>query len=149
MCWWNGAAEGWMAPLQRPLPAPGCDGAAVALVRQADDGHIIGYDIPGMAYWVLSAQEEVGRVDLDNHGRFPATASHAHQHGYLERPVVDEWLSVLGQVMERQWPGIALPKPKAKVVVSTTSTAPVATPLAVLDSCSAQWLVMCSSVAAR
>jgi hypothetical protein len=118
MSWWNGAAEGWTAPLQRPLPAPGATALPSPLVRQADDGHVVGYDIPGLAYWMLSRQEEVGRLDLDNHGRFPATASHAHQHGYLERPVVDEWLDVLGQVMERQWPGFAMRKPEPAVVVS-------------------------------
>jgi hypothetical protein len=118
MYWWDGAAEDWTAPLRRPLPAPGAAALPSPLVRKTADGHFIGYDIPGMAYWMLSRQEEVGRLDLDSHGRFPATASHAHQHGYLERPVVDEWLNVLGQVMERQWPGFACRKPEAAVVVS-------------------------------
>jgi uncharacterized protein DUF7033 len=40
--------------------------------------------------------------------RFPATASHAHRHGYLERPIVDEWLDVLGQVARRTWPSLRL-----------------------------------------
>jgi hypothetical protein len=55
---------------------------------------------------MLARVEEIGRMDLDNHGRFPATASHAFQHGYLDRPVVDEWLHLLGQVIKRQWPGL-------------------------------------------
>jgi hypothetical protein len=50
--------------------------------------------------------EEIGRTDLDNHERFPATSSHAFKHGYLDRPVVDEWLHLLGQVIQRQWPGV-------------------------------------------
>lgn len=118
MCWWDGASEGWKAPLLQPLPAPGTRALPSPLVSQADHGHAIGYDIPGLAYWMLSRQEEVGRQDLDNHGRFPATASHAHRHGYLERPVVDEWLGILAQVMARQWPGFAPRSPKAAILVS-------------------------------
>src|SRR5690606_36781734 len=51
---------------------------------------------------------EIGRRDLDDHQRFPATSSHAFQHSYLERPVVDEWRAILGQMSQRQWPGIEL-----------------------------------------
>jgi len=67
---------------------------------------------------MLSRQEEVGRSDLDAHGRFPATSSHAHKHGYLERPVVDEWLHILGQVMLRTWPGIELKQHSFRMRVS-------------------------------
>lgn len=52
------------------------------------------------------------------HGRFPATASHAFRHGYLERPVVDEWLHILGQVIQRTWPGIALKRHAFSIKVS-------------------------------
>lgn len=118
ICQWDGAEEGWTMPLRRPLPAPGAAALPSPLVRQEGDGHFIAYDIPGLAYWMLSRQEEVGRTDLDHHGRFPATSSHAHQHGYLERPVVDEWVNVLAQVIKRQWPGLVLRKPQSAIVVS-------------------------------
>lgn len=71
-------------------------------------GMHVAYDILGLTCWMLSHQEEVGRSDLDKHGRFPATSSHGFKHDYLERPVVDEWLIILGQVVERTWPGIEL-----------------------------------------
>ncbi|RTZ42585.1 hypothetical protein EKL30_11740 [Candidimonas sp. SYP-B2681] len=61
-----------------------------------------------MIYWMLSRQEEVNRSDLDSHQRFPATASHAYKHGYLERPVVDEWFVILAQVVHRLWPRLEL-----------------------------------------
>jgi hypothetical protein len=67
---------------------------------------------------MLSRLEEVGRTDLDSHGRFPATSSHAYKHGYLERPIVDEWLYVLGQVIQRTWPGIALKQHRFSIKVS-------------------------------
>ncbi|EON19593.1 hypothetical protein C265_11226 [Cupriavidus sp. GA3-3] len=67
---------------------------------------------------MLSRQEEVGRSDLDSYGRFPASASHAGKHGYLERPVVDEWLHILGQVISRLWPELQLRQQRASMKVS-------------------------------
>lgn len=103
---WDGANEGWDTPLDRPLPAPGSASLRSPLIEKDKQGVTIHYDILGLAYWMLSRQEEVGRSDLDLHGRFPATASHAYKHGYLERPVVDEWLDILGQVIKRLWPSL-------------------------------------------
>jgi hypothetical protein len=67
---------------------------------------------------MLTRQEELGRTDLDNHGRFPATSSHAYKYGYLERPIVDEWLHILGQVIELTWPGISLKQHQFSMKVS-------------------------------
>lgn len=100
--------EGWQAALGRLMPAPGAERLRKPLVETVPDGCIVNYDILGLASWMLSRAEEFGRVDLDEHGRFPATASHAYRHGYLGRPVVDEWFSLLRQVARRVWPGINL-----------------------------------------
>jgi hypothetical protein len=105
---WDASAEGWQSVLVSPLPAPGVASLPSQLITSTDHGMNVAYDIMGLTYWMLSRQEEVGRTDIDEHGRFPATSSHAHKHGYLERPVVDEWIHILGQVMQRTWPGIKL-----------------------------------------
>ncbi|SHI16743.1 polysaccharide deacetylase family protein [Pollutimonas bauzanensis] len=105
---WDATAEGWQTPLRLPLPAPGMDTLPFPLIEQRATGYAIHYDILGLTYWMLSRQEEVGRTDLDRHGRFPAISSHAYKHGYLERPVVDEWLAILAQVVRRAWPGLPL-----------------------------------------
>ena len=52
---------------------------------------------------MLCRIEEIGRSDLDEHKRFPASESHAFKHNYLDRPVVDEWMHVLGQVIRMRW----------------------------------------------
>jgi hypothetical protein len=57
---------------------------------------------------MLTRLEEVDHVGGDEHGRFTAAESHAYRHRYLDRPVVDEWLDVLGQVLRRAWPSVAL-----------------------------------------
>lgn len=115
---WNGAAEGFDPPLNPVLPAPGCVDAQRRIVHQTSAGWHVKYDVLELAFWMLTRQEEVGRTDLDRHGRFPATASHAFRHGYLERPVVDEWMDVLGQVLVRQWPSLQLKQHQYASVVS-------------------------------
>lgn len=115
---WNAAAEGWQAALDPILPAPGANALQSPLIEPTALGYRIHYDILGLTYWMLSRQEEVGRTDLDSHGRFPATSSHAYKHGYLERPIVDEWLYVLGKVIQRTWPGIALKRHMFSMKVS-------------------------------
>ena len=110
--------EGWQAPLERSLPAPGIARLREPLIEAAPDGYILHYDVLGLACWMLSRAEEFGRMDLDGHGRFPATSSHAHRHGYLSRPVVDEWFKLLRQVARRMWPELKLSEPGFEVQVS-------------------------------
>lgn len=105
---WNAKAEGWNPPLGKPIPAPVASELPRPLIEEAGDYITIHYDVLGLTYWMLSRLEEVGRSDLDDHGRFPATSSHAFIHGYLERPIVDEWLDIVGQAIKRLWPGIQL-----------------------------------------
>jgi len=108
MTHWDAQSEGWRSVLGSPLPAPGMSRLAVPLIDARGRDCLIHYDIPGLTYWMLNRIEEVARTELDKHGRFPAIASHAYKEGYLDRPVVDEWLDVLGQVIVRQWPGAEL-----------------------------------------
>ncbi|WP_199748549.1 polysaccharide deacetylase family protein [Candidimonas sp. SYP-B2681] len=105
---WDATTEGWQPALHPPIPAPGTDKIPFPLIERTEKGYVIHYDILGMIYWMLSRQEEVNRSDLDSHQRFPATASHAYKHGYLERPVVDEWFVILAQVVHRLWPRLEL-----------------------------------------
>ena len=115
---WDAAAEGWLPLQTRPLPSPGDDCPPVPLIEVTEEGHVVHFDIPGLVYWMLTRLEEVGRNDLDDHGRFPAVASHAFKHHYLDRPIVDEWLIVLGQVMQRQWPRLVLKRHEFNVALS-------------------------------
>jgi len=117
-CEWDAVSEGWRAPLERPLPAPGAARLPSPLISKTSGGFTINYDFIGLAYWMMSRQEEVARTDLDSHGRFPATSSHAYKHGYLERPVIDEWMIILEQVVERLWPGLRLTRHQFEMRVS-------------------------------
>jgi hypothetical protein len=121
---WNASAEGWPTALPGDVPAPCAAQLPMPLIAVTGEGWHIGYDILGLTYWMLTRQEEVGRTDLDNHGRFPATSSHAYQHNYLERPIVDEWLRILEQVITRTWPGITLTQHQFSIKVSHDVDAP-------------------------
>lgn len=117
---WDGEAEGWQCVLGEPLPAPGIEALPSPLIEVDSQAQTakVHYDILGLTYWMLNRIEEIGRTDLDNHGRFPAIHSHAYKHGYLERPVVDEWLHVLGQVIQKQWPQVELKQHEFSMKVS-------------------------------
>jgi hypothetical protein len=115
---WDATAEGWSSVLGLSLPAPGANSLPTPLITPSENGMNVAYDILGLVYWMLSRQEEVGRTDLDEHGRFAATSSHAYMHGYLERPLVDEWLHILGQVIKRVWPEIELKQHNFSIKVS-------------------------------
>jgi len=115
---WDADKAGWVSVLEKPLPAPCVSELPETLIEQKEDHFVINYDILGLTYWMLNRIEEIGRNDLDNHDRFPATASHAYKHDYLERPVVDEWLHVLGQVIQRTWPTLELKRHQFSIKVS-------------------------------
>jgi hypothetical protein len=115
---WDAVGEGWDSVLNDPLPAPGAEHLPAPLIKANDYGFEIAFDILGLAFWMLNRIEEIGRKDLDVHGRFVASSSHAFKCGYLERPVVDEWFHVLGQVIQRVWPNITLKTHEFNVRIS-------------------------------
>jgi len=123
---WGAEREGWHSVVGGALPAPDVAKLPSPLIESCADGYVVHYDILSLTYWMLARVEEVDRTDLDNHQRFPATASHAVKHGYLDRPVVDEWLHLLGQVMQRQWPGLVLKRHSPRTLVSCDVDSPFA-----------------------
>ena len=114
--------------IEAELPAPGCSKPHQPLVSRSEAGLHINYDILGLTYWMLARCEEVNPPAelLDNHQRFPATASHAFCHGYHERPIVDEWLGILRQLVQRLWPRLPLLQHQFRIVVSHDVDSPSA-----------------------
>jgi len=66
----------------------------------------LGVDVLGSAFFMLTRFEEMVLPHRDKHDRFPATASLAFKEGFLDRPIVDEYVEILWAVMRRLWPGI-------------------------------------------
>lgn len=116
---WFPESEGWLpSPLGPNLPAPGLLKGQNKLIDKTKDGYYIKYDILGLIFWMLTRIEEINPKDVDDHGRFSAYSSHAFNNGYLERPIVDEWLIILGQVIKKLWPSHDLVKNEFKIKLS-------------------------------
>jgi len=108
------------------LHAPGYSKLSEPLVQATDYGLHIGFDIPGFAYWMLARCEEINAQPalLDAHARFRATSSHAHRHGYLERPLVDEWIRLLRVLAAHTWPRLVCKLHCFEIVLSHDVDAP-------------------------
>lgn len=115
---WDASSEGFEGAVSYIIPAPSEHQLSRPLIVVTSNEATVGYDILGLTYWMLTRLEEMGRTDLDEHGRFPASSSHAFQNGYLDRPIVDEWLIILGQVIQKVWPTLTLRKHEFKINVS-------------------------------
>jgi peptidoglycan/xylan/chitin deacetylase (PgdA/CDA1 family) len=64
----------------------------------------IGVDLVGGAFFLLTRYEELVNPSRDRHGRFPADASRGAREGFVDRPVVNEYLEILWSAIERLWP---------------------------------------------
>jgi hypothetical protein len=87
------------------------------LVRNGSNVHV-NLDIFGSAFFMLSRYEELVTTERDAHDRFPAWASVAYKANFLERPIVNEYLEILWQCLNRMWPDLVR-KPYLKKNVIT------------------------------
>lgn len=115
---WPARQEGWNPVHLDTLIAPGVEDLPAQLVADGENGYLVNYDLFGFVYWMLARCEEIHAEALDEHGRFPAYQSNAFKRGYLDRPLVDEWLAVFAEMASRQWPGILLKQPAFSTLVS-------------------------------
>ncbi len=75
------------------------------LIKEANHWHI-NLDIFGSAFFMLSRYEELITQSRDVHDRFPASASVAFKAGFLDRPIVNEYLEILWACMYKLWPSL-------------------------------------------
>lgn len=89
----------------------------------------IGIDIIGSVFFMLSRYEEVpprnGQPPArDNHDRAPAHASLAYRAGFLDRPIVTEYMELLWAAMGALWPGLSRPKRDSQIYISCDVDSP-------------------------
>ena len=87
----------------------------------------LGLDVLGSAFFMLTRYEEIVIPERDKHDRFPATASLAYKEGFLERPIVNEYLEVLWAVMKRLWPGLKRKERMHRIYLSHDVDRPLST----------------------
>lgn len=78
----------------------------------------LGLDVLGAAFFMLTRYEELVLPDRDEHGRFPSRASIASKNGFLERPIIDEYVEILYSAMRRLWPSLKQKQDKFNLVLS-------------------------------
>ena len=76
------------------------------LMTQSEEAGYLGIDIFGSAFFMLTQYQEAVSRERDDFDRFPASASLAYQEGFLERPIVNEYVEILWEVMRSMWPGL-------------------------------------------
>lgn len=81
-------------------------------------------DVFGSIFFMLSRYEELITKDRDQHNRFYSRLSIAFKEGFLERPIVDEYIEILWACLKDLWPGLQRRERKAKNVISCDVDAP-------------------------
>lgn len=72
--------------------------------QQSEEKIYLGLDIFGSAFFMLTCYEECIKPNRDRHDRFPATASLAYQEGFLDRPIINEYLEILWVCLKYLYP---------------------------------------------
>jgi hypothetical protein len=72
--------------------------------ERRDNEAVLGLDVFGAGFFMLSRYEEAVSARRDSHQRFPSAASLACREGFLERPIVDEYTEILWLAMQSLWP---------------------------------------------
>jgi len=67
-------------------------------------------DLFGGTFFMLTRYEEFVLRAMDEHGRFPASASIAFRQGFLEAPVVNQYAEVLWAALRKLWPRLRRPR---------------------------------------
>jgi hypothetical protein len=72
----------------------------------------LGVDIFGSAFFMLTRYEELVVQTRDPRDRVPAAASLAQRAGFLDRPIIDEYVELLWAALHQLWPNLQR-KPRA------------------------------------
>jgi hypothetical protein len=75
--------------------------------RSTDRGLAMRIDVFGSAFFALTRYEESVQRDLDEHERFPASASLASSEGFLRKPLIDEYVDLLWRALWTLWPSLS------------------------------------------
>lgn len=102
-------------PEQEPVPLLYAQPGAAPL-HLGECEAAFGFDLAGAIFFQLTRFEEAVSCAADGHGRFPATAALAVRGGWIDRPLVDEYITCLRLVLERA--GVACRAGEFRVCVS-------------------------------
>ncbi|MFT3702488.1 MAG: polysaccharide deacetylase family protein [Agriterribacter sp.] len=88
-------------------------------IRQENRTNInCGIDIFGSVFFMLSRYEELVVPERDKSDRFPAKSSIAYKNNFLLRPIVDEYIELLWQMLKQLVPDFNRKKRQSKTVLT-------------------------------
>lgn len=101
----------------RPIDPPFAviDGLPVLFPVQGD---ALPHDPFAASFFLLSCHEEWVGLPRDGHGRPLTDALHAARHGYLDRPIVDEWALRLAAAWRSTDAALPLPRRRYRQVIT-------------------------------
>lgn len=82
---------------QNPAPFPWEDTLALFPTEVG----VVPFDMFSAAFYLISRYEEYGTVERDVHGRFLPASSLQYQHGFLRKPVVNQYAVYLRQFLKK------------------------------------------------
>jgi len=91
------------------------DGIPV-LFESTDPRSALSFDPFAASFYLVSRYEEYHAHKKDKYGRFLVMESIAHQNNFLHLPVVNLWAEVLGNFLQRHYPGFVLRRPAFRFV---------------------------------
>lgn len=68
-----------------------------------DKSYTLPFDVFSAVFFLLSRYEEYYPFTPDMHGRYPAKESILYKNGWLRRPIVDEWIQALREMLAGQY----------------------------------------------
>jgi hypothetical protein len=101
---WDSATSGLNVDLVDPLVPVIYGDPVTASVK--DTELFLPIDIFGSCFFMLTRYEEIVQPVEDEHSRYPASASLAYKEGFLDRPIVDEYVEILWAAMKLLWPNL-------------------------------------------
>jgi hypothetical protein len=105
----------------------GVTGAQQAVLHKPNEARLA-VDVFGSAFFMLTRYEELVQENRYPYERFPAHASLAQRAGFLERPLVNEYVELLWEALHPLWPQL----PRKQRAYRVWPTHDVDTPFAVL-----------------
>lgn len=120
LAWWDRPASVVETEVALPARLPVIYGEAGhgLWLRERESAINLGVDLFGGAFFMLTRYEEMVTTERDAHGRFPAAASLAGQEGFLDRPVVNEYVEILWGLLRRLWPRLERRRRAFRVLLS-------------------------------
>ena len=97
------------------------------------EGINCGHDIFAAVFFMLSRWEECVVKETDYLERFPASASVALKNNFLHRPVVNEWIGMLKNMIAHLLPGVAFNNPQPFELVFTHDIDLLNTPVSIKE----------------